>query len=109
MILCSLQAALRGERVGNLKVIKLEVWKQAVRIHLKQETSKRTHIIDILPQIKGKGTRPEACKGDIVTLHLEILIMMLQKVKFMYLHLREAQAVYLLLEFEALLALFHVI
>lgn len=48
-----LQSSLKGERVGNLKVNKLEVWKQAVRIHLKAETGKQTHIIDILPQIRG--------------------------------------------------------
>lgn len=51
----SLQSALKGERVGNLKVNKLDVWKQAVRIYLKQETERQTYIIDILPQISGKG------------------------------------------------------
>lgn len=52
-----LQSALRGERLGNLRVNKLDVWKQAVRVHLKQEAGKQAVIIDIIPQIRGDQWR----------------------------------------------------
>lgn len=60
-----LQSALKGERVGNSRVTKLEVWKQAVRAHLRQDSGKDTFIVDIIPQIRGdkwmnvKGVKPQ--------------------------------------------------
>ncbi|KAG0730342.1 hypothetical protein GWK47_003284 [Chionoecetes opilio] len=53
-----LQTAVKDERVGSLRVGKVEVWKQAVRVHLKQEGGGRqTFIVDIIPQIKGDQWR----------------------------------------------------
>ncbi|XP_063849072.1 uncharacterized protein LOC135093600 [Scylla paramamosain] len=61
-----LQSALKGERVGSsLHVSKLEVWKQAVRAHLRQDGGKENFIVDIIPQIRGdkwtkvKGVKPQ--------------------------------------------------
>lgn len=60
-----LQSALKGERVSSLRVTKLEVWKQAVRAHLKQDGNKQTFIVDIIPQIRGdkwskvQGVKPQ--------------------------------------------------